>query len=65
MIKLDIQEYCGQCMDFSPDVARPIKMHTTDNEIIQTDTVIRCEYRGRCEAIRRYLEKHQDKSNGV
>lgn len=62
MIRLDVQEYCATCMDFHPDVERPVKMYSVYNEAIQTDTVIRCEYRGRCEAIRRYLERLQDKS---
>lgn len=56
-IKLDIHEYCQECRDFTADVERPIRMVADDNTIIQTDTVVRCEYRGRCEAIRRFLEK--------
>lgn len=57
MIRLDIHEYCQQCMDFKADVERPVKMFGDDKAVIQTDTVVRCEYRGRCEAIRRYLER--------
>lgn len=57
MIRVDIHEYCQKCLDFEADVERPVKMFSGE-EVIQTDTVIRCEYRGRCEAIRRYLEKN-------
>lgn len=58
MVRLDIQEYCHECMDFQPDVERPVKMHNGD-EVIQSDTIVRCENRGRCAAIKRYLEKRQ------
>lgn len=57
MIRFDIKEYCQSCMDFEPDIERPVKMFAGDEVVIQTDTIVRCEYRGRCEAIRRYLEK--------
>lgn len=62
MIRLDVQEYCQQCMDFRPDVDMPQKAYGTNPdgsevEIILSDTVIRCGNRKRCEAIRRYLEK--------
>lgn len=62
MIKLDIQPYCESCMDFQPDVERPVKMHSGD-DVIQTDTVVRCSNRGRCEAIRRYLERQHVEAN--
>lgn len=61
MIKFDIQEYCQECMDFHPDVERPVKMHNGD-DVIQTDTIVRCENRGRCAAIKRYLDKQQKES---
>ena len=58
MIKLDVKEYCHACMDFSPDVihARKEFADFTD-EIVQTNTVVQCEYRRRCEAIKEYLER--------
>lgn len=62
MIKLDIQDYCQECMDFSPDVDEPVRMFSGDDCVFQTNTVIRCEHRRRCEAIKRYLEK-QAKEN--
>lgn len=65
MIRIDIQEYCHECVDFKPDVERPVRMFGDDNAVIQTDTVVRCEYRGRCEAIRRYLEKKVGESHDV
>lgn len=61
MIKLDIREYCHNCLDFEADVERGQKclMHRDDagTMIHQTDTIVRCEHRNRCKAIKRYLEK--------
>lgn len=58
MIKLDVKDYCHACLDFSPEVVRARKqLSDWCNEIEQTDTVIYCEHRGRCEAIRKYLER--------
>lgn len=62
MIKLDIQDYCGLCCDFEPDVTKPFKQAhrvggTDDISLIQTDTIIRCKHSKRCESIRRYLKQ--------
>lgn len=51
MITLDVAEYCSACMDFDPDVQRPQKVYGLDEEIIITDTIIRCKN------IERYLRK--------
>ena len=56
MIRLDIKEYCDLCCDFEPDVTAPAKLHTGE-DIVMGDTIIRCTYAKRCEAIRRYLMK--------
>ena len=62
MIRLDIQDYCGLCCDFEPDVTKPFKQGhrvdgTDDYSLIQTDTIIRCKHSKRCESIRRYLKQ--------
>lgn len=62
MIRLDIQDYCGLCCDFEPDVTKPFKQgHRVDGTdeyaLIQTDTIIRCKHTKRCESIRRYLKQ--------
>ena len=57
MIKLEVQEYCHYCSDFEPDEERPEKYYFGSEEIIMTDTVIRCRYRKRCKNIERYLRK--------
>lgn len=54
MIRVEVEKYCSECLDFQPDVEKPQKLYT---DITVTDTVIRCENRKRCEHIRRYLER--------
>lgn len=57
MIVVDVQEYCDECLDFRPDVKHPERLMNGLGEIIQSDTVIRCTNAGRCEGIKRYLER--------
>lgn len=55
MITLDVADYCSACMDFDPDVQRPQKAYGLSEEIVISDTVIRCS--NRCKNIERYLRK--------
>lgn len=75
MIKLEVEDYCQDCMDFSADVTGPQRIRTTCNrEIVFSDTIVRCEYRKRCAGIKRFLEQQlhaqykmntaEEKSNG-
>jgi hypothetical protein len=56
MIRLEIRDYCADCPDFEPDVEKSQALECGD-EIIRSDTVIRCRYRKRCTRIKRYLEE--------
>lgn len=63
MIKLDVEEYCQQCLDFSPDVTKPERLEFVgydSTKTVYSDTIIQCKYRKRCSGITRYLE-HQIK----
>ena len=56
MIRVDVQKYCDCCYDFEPDVTRPTRIFKSDgDEVAIGDTIIRCTYARRCEAIKRYL----------
>ena len=57
MIRVDVEDYCHQCLDFHPDVIPPAKLLAGEEEYIVGDTVIKCEYRKRCAGIKRYLEQ--------
>lgn len=66
MIRLDVQPYCDVCPDFTPDVKMPDKIYYSTPDGVQGyeqsgDTVVRCKYRRRCEAMVRYLQKQMEK----
>lgn len=56
MILVKVEDYCQQCLDFTPDVTKPEKYYAGTDEIILGDTIVQCEYRRRCASIKRYLE---------
>jgi hypothetical protein len=60
MIRVEVEEYCQQCLDFEPDVTKPERLYIGVTEKTFGDTIIRCKYRKRCAAITRFLE-HQAK----
>jgi hypothetical protein len=66
MIRLEVEDYCQQCLDFCPDVIKPERtVSMIDGAIVQTDTTIHCEYRKRCAGIKRYLEQQaKGEANG-
>lgn len=57
MIRIEVADYCNECMDFDPDVERPQKAYALHEELIISDTVVRCTNRNRCRNIARYLKK--------
>lgn len=72
MIRLDVQEYCHNCLDFEADVQAPEKQYiddltrfinNMDSNIRISDAIVRCAHRNRCAAIKRYLEKEKEKKN--
>ena len=68
MIRLDLQEYCESCFDFEPDIIKPERVLIQSfvnpyGQAIQSDTIVRCRYARRCEAIKRYLDqKHANET---
>ena len=62
MIRVEVEEYCQSCLDFSPDVIRPERCWSADlGEMVLSDTIIQCEHRKRCAQIARYLERRVNK----
>ena len=55
MIRIDVEGYCQACLDFEPDVVKPVRNLDTNT---WSDTVVQCKYRKRCAGIRRYLEQN-------
>ena len=57
MIKLEVEAYCQQCLDFCPDVIKAERIQRAGGIVEYTDTIIRCKYRNRCAGIKRFLEQ--------
>lgn len=61
MIRLEVEEYCQDCLDFLPDVKKPTRYEDFYGEdTVIGDTYVRCSNRKRCDAIKRFLEKRLD-----
>lgn len=57
MIRIEVEPYCNDCPAFEPDVERPTKILADNEYVYISDTVVRCENRGRCASFMRYLER--------
>jgi hypothetical protein len=61
MIRIEVEEYCHQCLDFTPDVTPPNRMTVWGGDgsenVTWSDTIIKCKYCKRCSSIKRYLEQ--------
>ena len=66
MIQLNVEEYCHQCRDFSPNVIEPTRVRSGDDkEPHWSDTIVQCEHRKRCAGLKRYLEQQmKGETNG-
>ena len=56
MIRLEVQPYCQDCLNFEPSVTRPMRIPGVDDPAALTDTIVRCEWAKRCANIQKYLE---------
>ena len=56
MIRVEVEGYCQECLDFTPDVTKPERIRTEGGPLIYTDTTIHCKYHKRCAGIKRFLE---------
>lgn len=58
MIRVEVEEYCHSCLDFSPSVTPPHRERCDGGDGQRmTDTIIECKNRRRCANIKRYLEQ--------
>lgn len=61
-IKLEVREYCANCLDFEPDVTKPERttvwsIAPSSATTVQTDTIVRCRHASRCANLVRYLNR--------
>jgi hypothetical protein len=61
MIRIEVEGYCQDCLDFTPEVFKANRVVTPEGEITIGHTTIVCEYRNRCANIKRYLTRQQAK----
>ena len=54
-IKLEVEEYCQQCLDFTPVLIKPQRVMLDDGDPFTTDAIVHCQYGKRCSGIVRYL----------
>lgn len=61
MIRLEVEDYCHECLDFTPDVIKPEREVSEDikgkHHVAYTDTIIQCKHKRRCAGIKRFLEQ--------
>ena len=63
MIRVEVQDYCQSCLEFEVDVENPTLLYVASKVVEQTDTVIRCKHRTRCENIKHHIDKEKEKSH--
>ena len=62
MIKLGLEAYCKDCIEFTPILENRERIYFNDREAC--NNVVICQYKKRCAAIERYLRKELSKGNG-
>lgn len=71
-IKLEVKPYCADCCDFEADVVKPERKEELVLDpgrrewyvnTLRTDTLVRCKYARRCEAMMRYLNQSKAEEN--
>ena len=63
MIRVVVEDYCQECLDFTPDVTKPERIQAQGGQIMYTDTFVQCKYRKRCSSIERYLRQQAKGDN--
>lgn len=63
MIRLDVQDYCQKCSYFEPELEKPQQIYTERGCFELSDMFVKCQYRKRCESIKRYLELDSEGEN--
>lgn len=63
MIRLEVEDYCQDCLQFTADVKPPEKLYGMnemgmESMVIQSDTVVHCQYRKQCRRLMEYLKRH-------
>lgn len=61
MIKLDVCEYCQDCLEFEPYVdQRPDLYYSNEEQCLFGDTVVKCENQCKCKVLYNHLKKENN-----
>lgn len=62
MIKLDVCEYCSNCLEFEPQVTQRPELLYINGEPhgFIGDTIVKCEDRFKCEVLYNHLKKESN-----
>ena len=65
MIRLELKDYCHDCIGFEADVIGPsLLLGEGDKLIAYTDTIIKCKHRERCANVVKYvMDGYKEKEN--
>lgn len=54
-IKLKVEDYCQQCLDFTPELIKPQRVMLDNCEAAISDAIVYCQYSKRCYGLVRHL----------
>ena len=57
MIKIDVDDYCHRCSEFSPEADIPTVYLTENRPVVLGDIIVQCIHRDRCRNIRKHIER--------
>lgn len=65
MIRLEVKDYCHECVGFEADVESPTIFYGDGViEVIKTNTIIRCRHRDRCKhAVEYVMEGYKENAS--
>lgn len=65
MIRLEVAKYCHPCLFFEAEVIEPNVSYSGDDIIYQSDTIVQCANRLRCEKLFEQFEKTNNERSGI
>lgn len=63
MIRLNVEKYCHPCLFFEAEVIEPEAIYAGDQIVHQSDTIVQCANRLRCEKLFEQFEKTNGRSS--
>ena len=61
MIRIEVDEYCHACLEFSPEAAIPVVYPVCGEHFLLGDTIVKCAHKERCDNIKKHLRQSAEK----